>query len=280
MAALLAGCGAGNLRDRAAPQQDPGVVHIHALAIDPTDERSLYVATHTGLFRVGADGLAQRVGEHYHDLMGFTVAGPGDFIASGHPDLQTDQLLVPGKPPLLGLVQSTDGGATWQPLSLLGEVDFHSLVAAHGRVYGYDSTGQSFMVSSDRTTWEKRSSLALIDFAVSPDDPDLIVASAPSGLTRSSDGGRTWRPVADAPAGILDWTTSGLYRVTGNGAVAMSANGGVTWQSHGSIGGSPEALLARGDLLLAAAAGRGIVESRDGGRTWALRVQTGDANDQ
>lgn len=277
VAVLLSACAAGN---QPAPQQDPGVVHIHALALDPIDERGLYVATHTGLFHIDAAGTAQRVGEHYHDLMGFTVAGPGDFIASGHPDLQTDQLRAPGKPPLLGLVQSTDGGANWQPVSLLGEVDFHSLEIAHGRVYGYDSTGQAFMVSSDRATWEERSSLALVDFAVSPDDPNLVVASTPNDLIRSSDGGRTWQPVPDAPAAILDWSPSGLYSVTGNGTVAMSTDAGATWQSRGAIGGSPEALLAHDDLLLAAAADRGIVESRDGGRTWTLRVKTGDSSDQ
>ncbi|MGH8905970.1 MAG: F510_1955 family glycosylhydrolase [Egibacteraceae bacterium] len=277
VAVLLVACGTGN---QAAPQQEPGVVHVHALAVDPTDERGLYVATHTGLFHMDAAGKAQRVGEHYHDLMGFTVAGPGDFIASGHPDLQTDQLRASGKPPLLGLVHSTDGGANWQPLSLLGEVDFHSLQAAHDLVYGYDSTGQTFMVSNDRTTWEKRSSLALADFAVSPDDPDLVVASTSNGLVRSSDGGRTWQPAADAQPAILDWNSSGLYRVVGDGAVAISTDAGATWQSRGSIGGSPEALLARDDLLLAAAADRGIVESRDGGQTWELRVKTGGSGDQ
>jgi hypothetical protein len=46
---------------------------------------------------------------------------------------------------------------SWQPLSLLGEADFHSPQVAHGLVYGYDSTGGRFMVSANRKTFEPRS---------------------------------------------------------------------------------------------------------------------------
>ena len=33
------------------PVTDPGPVHVHALGLDP-DDRSLYIATHTGLWRL------------------------------------------------------------------------------------------------------------------------------------------------------------------------------------------------------------------------------------
>lgn len=273
LAVVLGGCASGQ---QAVPQDDPGVVHIHALAIDPVDPTSLYVGTHTGLLHVEGDGTVERLGRHYHDLMGFTVVGPHDFIASGHPDLRTPQLKAPGQPPLLGLVQSTDGGADWEPLSLLGEADFHSLEAKHGLVYGYDSTGGRFMVSPDRKTWEARSALPLLDFAVSPESPGLIVGSGASGLVRSIDGGRTWQPAADVPYVILDWADAGLYGVAADGTIAVSADDGTTWEPRGAIGVAPEALLASDDLLVAAAADRGIVESRDGGRTWTVRLATGE----
>jgi hypothetical protein len=254
---------------------EPGIVHVHALALDPADPSALYIATHTGLFHVDGTNNAQRVGGHYHDLMGFTAAGPGDFIASGHPDLRTKQLLAPGKPPLLGLVHSRDGGAQWRPLSLLGDADFHSLQAAHGLVYGYDSTGGRFMVSRDRTTWETRSSLSLMDFAVSPADPNVVVASTwQQGVLASTDGGRSWQPTTSGAFVVLDWADSALYGLTPNGTLGVSRDGGMTWQQQGSIGGSPEALLATDDMLVAAAADRGIVQSRDGGRTWTVRLST------
>lgn len=42
---------------------DPGPVHVHALGVDPAN-RSLFIATHTGLFRLGPDAeSADRVGQ-------------------------------------------------------------------------------------------------------------------------------------------------------------------------------------------------------------------------
>lgn len=57
----------------------------------------------------------------------FTVVGPDTFLGSGHPDLQSARAGQPGR---LGLIESTDGGATWTILSLAGEVDFHSFAFA------------------------------------------------------------------------------------------------------------------------------------------------------
>jgi hypothetical protein len=219
---LVAGCGSD--RTPGGTQAEPGLVHVHAVALDPADPDNLYVATHTGLFHLDSKGSARRVGGHYHDLMGFTVAGPGDFLASGHPDLQTTTLRAPGKPPLLGLVHSSDGGASWQPLSLLGEADFHSLQVTHGLVYGYDATGGRFMVSADRKTFQTRSTVELIDFAVSPQDPDLILASARKGLVRSSDGGRSWTPVSDAGYVVLDWAGTGLFGLAADGTAGAPGN--------------------------------------------------------
>ncbi len=66
---------------------DPGVSHVHGLGINPSD-RSLIIATHFGSFRLPAGGdVATRIGDSFQDTMGFTVAGPDNFLGSGHPDL-------------------------------------------------------------------------------------------------------------------------------------------------------------------------------------------------
>ena len=110
--------------------EDPGLVHVHGLGINPRDG-ALHAATHTGLFVV-RDGGASRVADRFQDTMGFIVVGPDHFIASDHPDFRDPKLLKAGRPPLLGLVESRDGGRSREPASLLGEVDFHVLEAAHG----------------------------------------------------------------------------------------------------------------------------------------------------
>ena len=123
---------------------DPGPVHVHALGVDPAD-RSLFIATHTGLYRLeGDEQRAERVGDRYQDTMGFTVAGPNHFFGSGHPDLRDDL------PPLLGLIESRDAGATWTPTSLLGKVDFHALRVRGRLLVGYDATSGQVLISRDR----------------------------------------------------------------------------------------------------------------------------------
>jgi hypothetical protein len=144
--------------------------------------------------------------------MGFTVAGPGDLLASGHPDLRHESLQVHGKPPLLGLVASSDGVRS-KPLSLLGDVDFHSLVTAHDQVYGLDSQTGALMVSSDRRTWDVRAEgLPFTDIAVDPTDPDTLLGAGSATVAASVDGGRSWRPVCRQQLQYLSCNESGLVR--------------------------------------------------------------------
>jgi hypothetical protein len=118
------------------------------LGVNPAD-RSLFIATHTGLYRLDQDAeRAERVSDRYQDTMGFTVAGPNHFLGSGHPDLRDDL------PPLLGLIESRDAGETWTPISLQGKVDFHALRVRGKRIVGYDATSGRVMTSQDRgRTW-------------------------------------------------------------------------------------------------------------------------------
>ena len=251
---------------------ETGVVHVHGLGVDPGDG-VLYAATHSGLFRVPEQGKAQRVANRAQDTMGFSIVGPGQFIGSGHPDFREDDV----RPPLLGLIESDDRGETWDRISLHGEADFHALHAAHGNVYGYDSTSQTFMVSRDRKEWDRRSKLPMADFAVDPDDPDTLLATTQQGVVRSTDGGRKWTPVAGSPTlVVLAWSENGaLYGVTPDGTVQRSEDGGTTWGERGSVGGQPEAMTVDvrdgNETLYVAASDRGIVASADQGRTFTTR---------
>jgi hypothetical protein len=215
------------------------------------------------------EGSARRVGDRYQDTMGFTVVGPDHFLGSGHPDLRDKRLLKADRPPLLGLVESRDAGATWESLSLLGETDLHALDVAHGQVHGYDATGGRLMASRDRISWEVRSNVDLLRFAVSPTDPDLLVAMTPRGLARSSDGGRCWQPTPGPDLLTLDWAAAArLWGIDRQGRAWLSADIGRTWQQRGRLPGPPEALLASGDVLYAAVHEQGALSSSDGARTW------------
>lgn len=253
---------------------ETGVVHVHGLGVDPADG-VLYAATHSGLFRLPTSGAAVRVANRAQDTMGFSIVGPRTFIGSGHPDFREDDV----RPPLLGLIESTDAGQSWARLSLHGKADFHALHAAHGQVYGYDSTSQTFMVSRDRTSWDRRAQLPMRDFAVSPTAPDTVLATTERGLVRSTDGGRTFEPIGGPPGlAVLAWDQAGsLYGAAVDGTIHHSTDGGTTWTARGQTGGQPESLAvdARNgsETLYVAVAERGILASIDGAKTFTTRYK-------
>lgn len=243
--------------------------HIHGLGVNPKDG-ALFVATHNGLFRTAPDGgEAVAVGESGKDVMGFSVAGPDRFLGSGHPG-QFENL-----PSNLGLILSTDAGRSFEPISLLGEADFHVLRSAGTRVYGYDSSNGRFMASADggRTWGEREAPASLIDLAVDPRDPDHVVASTDSGLFTSSDSGRTWRQLGDQIA-LVAWSASDrLFLLDADGRVALSEDGGRRFRGTGRVAGQPVVLMAAGNDLYVARADGTVERSSDGGASWRVRAR-------
>ena len=263
--------------DRQAVSGDGNVVHVHGVGINPADG-AVFLATHMGLYRLDGDGRPERVGDSYQDTMGFTVVGSDRFLASGHPDLQDRRLRVEGKPPLLGLVESRDGGATWEPRSLLGDADFHALAATGGRVYGWNASSAELMVTADLRSWQRLSSIELTGFALDPRDTQRLIAATGDGVTVSTDGGLSWQPVADAPALVV--IASGdtdVWGVDRNGGVHRSEDG-LAWTERARLEGEPQALeVDGGDLYLALSeAGRTVVRrSTNHGESWDVLHRSG-----
>lgn len=272
---LLVACGSDDQTAQGAvlpstpipPDQDPGLAHVHGIGVNPADG-DVYAATHFGLWRVPEDGEAHRVGDTAHDFMGFTVIGGDHFVASGHP-LMTEEM-----PPLLGLIETTDAGKTWRSVSLLGDVDFHALRAAHDAVWGWSSSDGALLVSEDQEEWDRRSTItSMLDFAVDPDDADHVVAATSesledAGLQRSNDGGRTWEPAEGPPLARLAWAEPDrLFGAGLDGALWRSTDAGETWDKAGDVPGRAEAFAdADGRLLIAA--GGSLFDSTDDGATW------------
>jgi photosystem II stability/assembly factor-like uncharacterized protein len=206
--------------------------------------------------------------------MGFTILGPDQFLGSGHPDYKDYQA---GKaPPLLGLIKSTDAGKTWESVSLRGKADFHALRVAGERIYGFDSSGEALMVSSDGgKSWETRPKRPIFDLAVSPQSPDSLIATSPTGLIQSTDAGRSWQPLGSQTYVFLSWTAPNrLWAVDGKGGVYLSVDEARTWQTHSSLPGPPEAFLDTGNkVLYAAVREQGIYTSVDDGKSWRLYYQ-------
>lgn len=274
-AAVIIGAGVGWFvggADRAAEiaLEDPGVVHVHGLGVNPADG-ALYVATHTGLFRLDGDD-AERVADRYQDTMGFTVVGPDRFLASGHPGVSDEDLRAEGKRPLLGLIESTDAGRSWSVRSLLGDADLHTIVVGDDVIVAYDSTGRRVLASSDDgRTWDTRSQKSLLGLAVDPDEPQRLAAITLDGvLETSNDGGRTWTPEGGVPRGVavVHWSDEGLWAGGSDGVVfRIDLSSGNRTQVE-AFEGAVEALLTHGDTVHVAVEGSGIYTSPDRGRSW------------
>ena len=271
--AVLSGCGGDSDRTASTGNKslisDAGPQHVHGLGINPADG-GLYIATHSGLWLAPAgQPKAKRVPNVYHDLMGFTVVGPDRFLATGHPDARHDL------PPQLGLQRSSDGGRSWQTVSLLGKADLHVLRAAGRRVYGVDSGTGALLASADGgRSWQQRTPPGpVFDLAIAPGNAERLVAATDGGLFSSATGGRTWRALSADATGLLAWPTADrLYLATANGTVVRSTDGGRHFARVGAVDVQPEAFTAHGPReLYAAVHGGHVVMSRDGGAHWQTR---------
>jgi hypothetical protein len=269
---LLTGCATA----RSTPADAPTAggtgtapsAHVHGVAID-ADDGALLLATHEGLVEVGDDGQLTAVGPVI-DLMGFTVTGPDHYRASGHPGLHTDL------PQPVGLIESTDGGETWTPLSRAGESDFHALAAlGDAGVLGYDEVLRR---SPDGRTWEQLAIPAEPHTLAAAPDGGTVLATTAQGLLRSTDAGTTWAAVDGAPLlQVVTWADAGTaVGVDPAGAVWTSTDAAGTWQQTADLGAAPRAVAAAaadGTVRVAVVTDAGLAKSLDGGRTFTVVVE-------
>jgi photosystem II stability/assembly factor-like uncharacterized protein len=168
-----------------------------------------------------------------------------------------------------GVWRSDDGGSTWQQLRRPQPLSLDA-----------DVPGALF-------------SPAVFSLAVSPEDPDLVLASAArgpyvtsrDGIYRSTDGGESWTRVhAVDPAVWVDGAPGEfvsqivfapddptlVYAAVGS-AVAVSRNAGATWTRHVTPAGvwhvAPAARTGNQRRVYAAGGGR-MYRSTNGGTTW------------
>lgn len=269
----------------AAAAQPVDVHHIHGLAFDRHDPALLYIATHTGLVRIGGDGVAASVSAQRFDFMGFT-AHPRDaalMFASGHPDLPTYQRERVGD---LGLLRSADGGRTWQSVALSGRADFHALAyspAAGGALFGWTLVEGPALYRIAVGSWraerlEARGLSDVLSLAASPDATGRLLAGTRAGLFESRDAGRSWsrlsafpRPGA-VPAVAFHTTESArVYAFAIGGGLLASDDAGHRWRATVQPGSeSPVVAVAvgPGQHVAVATSKADVFRSANGGEQW------------
>lgn len=259
-----------------APPGSGANAFIGSIAVDPADG-TLFLGTGLGLFRVDGKKQKRVVGElstpdgsgRLSSNLVVRFKGPGELLASGHPEG------AGSLPENLGLIRSRDGGRTWEPISELGESDFHILQASGDRVLGVRAEETDIQISSDGgRSFDARTPPATpVDVVADPEAPSRLVMSTEQGIFTSSDEGRSWRQREAGAAAQLTWADA-VYRADPGGLIKASADGGQTWEDRGTVDSSVNELAADEDgALYASVAGGEVMRSSDGGATWRRYVR-------
>mgnify|MGYP000604087935 CR=1 FL=1 len=133
------------------------ISHIHNVEVFG---KKILLGTHEGLFEHKSARETKQIGNVDFDLMGLASFG-SKLYASGHPG-KVSKALNP-----LGLITSSDGGMSWQQVSLAGEVDFHMLEVGRFDIYGVDAgSNQLFYSQNLGKTWKKLGVNTYSDIAI------------------------------------------------------------------------------------------------------------------
>lgn len=200
------------------------------------------------------------------------------------------------------LAHSTDGGLSWSPVS------YPTLYPVINSAPGYYMTSLQWLsnpsmligvlaehlwqIPFDGSPWGDIDKGLAANFggqiAIDPSSPATVylAASNNSGISKSTDGGSTWKSTFNGTAAsvavdpfnsnhLLVGVPAGLDPLTYSNALQVSNDGGVTW-SNGSastgLSDLPTMILfdptSRGTVYMSSQFG-GISKSSDGGVTWS-----------
>ncbi|WP_396275743.1 F510_1955 family glycosylhydrolase [Gordonia sp. AC31] len=213
----------------------PELDHLHALHIRA--DGTILAGTHTGVVALTADGTTSRVGVSDDDFMGLTgVTGSDRLFASGHPGPTSSA------PNPLGLVASENGGQTWTPRSVAGDIDFHALATNGQLLVGFDGINGLLVSTDDGTSWSPGAPLAAAALAITDRG---VWATTPAGLQHSADDAQTFTTVPGAPAlALLAAAPDGTLWGIDTADTVWRSPDGTHWEQRSTIG-TVTALVAR-----------------------------------
>ena len=263
----------------------PSLTHIHGLAYS-VDGQRLMVSSHDGLAAY-ANGRWSRAAAPAHDYKGLATTHDG-LYGSGHPSLDV------AAPEPMGLIKSRDDGATWHPLGLAGESDFHTLAASHATnvIYVANREANSRMAGpgiyytlTDGRTWkraaDKGRGYMLHGLAVHPTNAAVVAAATDDGLYVSRDWADSFVWLAGGRVVITArFTLDGRYLWFSSYSDDKPALARVAWESGGTSEVIPIPLHAedaiayiaqnpvRRSEFAIATFRRSVFVSKDSGSTW------------
>jgi photosystem II stability/assembly factor-like uncharacterized protein len=205
-----------------------------AIAVDPADPAHLFLAG--GLLLESRDA-----GRTWTRLVRLPTSATHLVVNPANPRV----LYVGG--PGAEVFRSRDGGRTWQSARAGLPVD-----PPCDRTFCYPSL--------------------ISDLTIDPIDPRVLVLVVEGQVFRSTDAGRRWRPVP-RPTGVTALAQEPGSRVlyAAGSALSRSTDGGATWKKVGELPAPLTDLLVdprNGGALYAAGVDAGVFRSTDRGKTW------------
>ena len=267
--------------------------HGHGLSFSP-DAKALLAPSELGL-AVYEEGTWSEVYGAIPSFSGFSVTERAIY-SSGHWSAE-----APLRNPV-GLIRSTDGGRTWQPLALAGEADFPVLAAGYrsNALYVLNArpnsamSAQGLYVTHDQgKTWRRAAGRGLQaeihGLAAHPREAGTVAVATGRGLYLSRDAGESFvrldgREPATAVAFDLEGKRLRYARALSNQVVESSLEG----RGRRTLRLPPLKLdyvtcLAQNPkderMLAFATRRRDVYLSNDGGVNWRLIAEEGQTQD-
>jgi len=248
--------------------------HYHGIAFARSGTATLLLASHHGLFALAKGGETTLVSP-VQDYMGFSPnpADPLGYYASGHPAGGGNS----------GFLKSTDGGASWKQLSsgAGGPVDFHQMDVSPAdpkTIYGSFGDLQVSRDGGENWSITGKPPGGLIALAASSVSADQLYAATKQGLYVSSDAGASWQPLkfkGEVVSTVKVGPEDSLFAfILGRGLMKTSEKKPDEWTvlSKGFAKAIPLHIAidpANPSHLALTTQENGVLESIDGGATWA-----------
>jgi photosystem II stability/assembly factor-like uncharacterized protein len=218
-----------------------------------------------------------------------TFAAPQDRPAEQAPPIVTSLTVFAGTP--RGLYRSSDWGGTWHPVVRdnntfgLDEVGAVRDIVPIGPQVFLAGDGGIYQSEDFGLNW-RRTAFTTPAARVLPSrypNSDLTVFAATStGLMKSDDYGRSFKPTPLAGTAVyhLEWPGPALIAGTGRGLM-VSTDGGATFTTSVMPAGEVRAFAlssfyAVDPVLFAAVGASGVHRSGDGGKTWTAAGLAGE----
>jgi uncharacterized repeat protein (TIGR01451 family) len=252
------------------------------LAIDPVTPTTLYLGT-------SSRGILKSTDEGRSWVVLGTTPQPYSFIESIAIDPSNPRTFYVGAfqpacgrncPPVFGAFKSTDGGTTWQQITVSPNSfgGFRFAPQPSGIVYAYGFSGL-FRSNDGGNNWQPLNNgldgILVNTLIVSPTTPTTLFVGTGQGLLQSTDDGNTWLPIGPNGVGIntiaIDPNNPQILYL-GSGGVFKSTDGGKTWQLRTT---GLHAVSITGLIIdpltptsLYAYTGASLFTSRDASSTW------------